>query len=146
MSALTRAIIRQEPRAPALTWREGLAVGPLDLPGPPGEIALAAPTPIPIFPLPRSYVTSAEPGAVPFLAVTGSPPKEKIDPAVNPVRAAAESALLQVRLVAVLPTAFVKLAIPDPFEQIRAVQLTGKFPDRIPASSPPASHCGLIFR
>jgi hypothetical protein len=39
-------------------------------------------------------------------------------------------------LAASLPTAFVKLAIPDPFEQIRAVQLTARLPDLDPALFP----------
>jgi hypothetical protein len=137
ISALTRTIIRQEPSTTPLAVRAGLSVRPLDLPGLPGEMALSGPTPIQAVPLPRSYVPSADPNAVPFLAVSPAPPKEKIDPAANPARAAAEMALFRARLLAAsLPTAFVKLPLPDPFEQIRAVQFTTKLPDLDPALFP----------
>jgi hypothetical protein len=96
----------------------------------PSEIAVSVPTPIQVFPLPKSYAPSADPNAVPILAVSSAPPKEKPDPAANPARAAAEVALLHVRLLAAsLPTAFVKLALPDPFVQVREVQLNTKLPD-----------------
>ena len=134
---LSRTIIPQQPQTAALTPRAGLSLRPLDVPGLPSEIALSVPTPIQVFPLPRSYAPSADPQEVPFLAISSAPPKEKIDPAVNPARSAAESALFQTRLLAAsLPAAFVKLAIPDPFEQIRAVQLTNKLPDLDPALFP----------
>ncbi len=137
ISALMRTIFRQEPCMALMTARENLSVRLLDLPGLPSEIALMIPAPLQVFPLPRSFVPSADPQRVPFLAVSVTPPKEVIDPAINPVRAAAESALFQARrLAAPLPTAFIKLAIPDPFEQIRAVQLTSKLPDLAPALFP----------
>jgi hypothetical protein len=137
ISALTRTIIRQEPRVALITPREGLSFRVLDLPGLPREIALTVPTPMQVFPMPRNFVPSADPLQVPFLAISTAPPKEKIDSAANPVRTPAESALFQARLLsASLPTAFVKLAIPEPFEQIRAVQLTSKLPDLDPALFP----------
>jgi hypothetical protein len=137
ISALTRTIIRQEPSTTALAARAGLSLRLLDLPGLPTEFALSAPTSIQVHPLPRSYAPSADANAVPFLAVAAAPPKEKLDPAANPARSAAEFALFQVRLLAAsLPTAFVKLALPDPFVQVREVQLTTKLPDFDPALFP----------
>ena len=137
ISAVTRTVVRQEPLTATIASRSGLSLRPLDLPGLPAEIAVSVPTPIQVFPLPRSYAPSADPNAVPFLAVSSAPPKEKIDAAANPARAAAEIALLHARLLsASLPTAFVKLALPDPFIQIREVQLTTKLPDLDPAVFP----------
>ena len=137
ISALTRTMIRQEPSATPPAARAGLSLQSLDLPGLPGEIALSAPTPIQVFPVPRSYAPSADANAVPFLTVSGAPPKEKTDPATNPARSAAEAALFQARLLAAsLPTPFVKLALPEPFVQVREVQLTTKLPDLDPALFP----------
>jgi len=130
ISAVTRTMIRQEPLTATIATRSGLSLRPLDLPGLPAEIALSVPTPLQVFPLPRRYAPSADPTAVPFLAVSSAPPKEKIEAAANPARAAAEIALLHARLLAAtLPTGFVKLALPEPFVQIREVQLTTKLPD-----------------
>ncbi len=137
ISALTRTMIRQEPSTTPPAARADLSLRPLDLPGLPSEIAISAPTPIQVFPLPRSYVPSLDPNAVPFLAISAAPPKEKIDPLANPARAAAETALFHARLLtASLPTAFVKLGLPDPFVQIREVQLNAKLPDLDPAVFP----------
>ena len=137
ISALTRTMIRQEASTIPLAPRAGLSLRPSDLPGLPPEIAHSAPTPIRIFPLPRSYAPSPDANAVPFLPVSAAPPKEKIDPVANPARPAAETALFHARLLAAsLPTAFVKLALPDPFIQIREVQLNAKFPDLDPALFP----------
>jgi hypothetical protein len=137
ISAVTRTMIRQEPLTATIASRAGLSLRPLDLPGLPAEIALSVPTPIQVFPLPRRYAPSVDPTAVPFLAVSSAPPKEKIDAAANPARAAAEIALLHARLLAAsLPTGFVKLGLPEPFLQIREVQLTTKLPDLDPPAFP----------
>src|SRR5262249_23314010 len=110
ISAMTRTMIRQEPLTATIASRAGLSLRPLALPGLPAEIALSVPTPIHVFPQPRSYAPSADPNAVPFLAVSVAPPKEKIDAASNPARSAAEIALLHARLLAAsLPTGFVRL-------------------------------------
>jgi hypothetical protein len=134
---LSRTIIPREPQSAALTSREGLSLRPLDLPGLPAEIALSVPTPIQFLPLPQSHVFSVDPQVVPFLAVSAAPPKEKIDPAANPARSAGEGALFHLRMLAAsLPAGFVRLAIPDPFEQVRAVQLGAKLADTDPSLFP----------
>jgi hypothetical protein len=137
VSAVTRTMIRQDPFTATIASRAGLSLHPLDLPGLPAEIAISVPTPIQVFPLPRSYAPSADANAVPFLAVSNAPPKEKFDAAANPARIAAEIALLHARLLAAsLPTSFIRLALPDPFVQIREVQLTTKLPDLDPPVFP----------
>jgi hypothetical protein len=137
ISAITRTMIRQEPLSATIGSRAGLSLRPLDLPGLPSEVALSVPTAIQVVPLARSYAPSADPTAVPFQAVSSAPPKEKVESTANPARAAAEIALLHARLLAAsLPTGFIRLALPDPFVQIREVQLTTQLPDLDPPAFP----------
>lgn len=137
IAPLTRTFIPAASISNPAPAREGLSLYPLDRPELPREIALSVPTPIVVHPQPLTFVHSPDPDQVPRLAITAAPPKEKLDPASNPARSSAEISLFQARLMpVVLPTGFLKLIIPDPFEQIRAVKLNYVLPDLDPAVFP----------
>ncbi len=149
VAPLTRTMIPTEPRIFPQAPLAGLSLRPLDLPELPREIALSVPTPIAVNPQPLSYVSSPWAEEVPFLAVSAAPPKEKIDAANDPARQMAMIARFQARLLTnLLPAPFIRLAIPEPFEQIRAVQLNRQLPEvdsaLFPAIRPSQPHFPII--
>jgi hypothetical protein len=146
---LTRTLIPNDPWPLTPTALPGLSLKSLDLPSLPHEIAPSVPTPLVVSPQPLSYVPSPNADQVPFLAVSPAPPKEKIDAASDPSRASVGVALFQPRFMATpFPTDFLKLAIPEPFEQIRAVQLNYTLAEfdltLFPAGRPSQPHFPLI--
>jgi len=146
---LTRTSIPNEPWTFTPTALPGLSLRSLDLPSLPHEIAPSVPTPLVVSPQPLSYVPSPNADQVPFLAVSAAPPKEKIDVASDPSRVSVGVALFQPRIMATpFPTDFLKLTIPEPFEQVRAVQLNYKLAEfdmtLFPAGRPSQPHFPVI--
>jgi hypothetical protein len=149
VASLTRTVIPNEPRTNPRAPLSGLYLHALDLPELPREIALSVPTPIAVHPQPLSYVSSSRAEDVPFLAVSAAPPKETLDAANDPARQSATLSLFQARLLTnLLPAPFIRLAIPEPFEQIRAVRLTYQLPDQdlslFPAIRPSQPHFPVL--
>jgi len=122
---LTATVIPREPGPASRADLAGLSGGTIDFPSLPRDSTPVSVTPLPFHPQPRSFVPSVDPNQVPALPISSAPPKEKIGRSFDPARGPADTWLFSSRApAAASPTPFIKLSIPDPFEQVRAIRLT----------------------
>ena len=122
---LTATIIPRSPQPVSHGESAGLTSSSFDLPNLPRDATATPIAPIRFSPEPRRFVPSADPNAIPRLPLSFAPPKEKPDPTFDPARLAAEVLLFAARgMTTAAPTAFIRLSIPEPFPQVREVQLT----------------------